>query len=52
MINSLIPLLPIEEQKRIVEKVENLMKICDLLESKLILNEKISENLLKSINNN
>ena len=50
--NIIIPIPPVEEQKRIVEKVENLMKICDLLESKLILNEKISENLLKSINNN
>lgn len=43
-----IPLLPIEEQKRIVSKVESLMKICDLLEEKITLNEKISENLLLS----
>ena len=43
-----IPLPPIEEQKRIVSKVESLMKICDLLEEKITLNEKISENLLLS----
>ena len=47
--NYLIPLPPIEEQKRIVSKIESLMKICDLLEEKIILNEKISENLLESI---
>ena len=41
----IVPLPPIEEQKRIVSKVESLMKICDLLEEKITLNEKISENL-------
>ena len=46
--NIEIPLPPIEEQKRIVSKVESLMKICDLLEEKITLNEKISENLLLS----
>lgn len=44
-----IPLPPIEEQKRIVSKVESLMKICDLLEEKITLNEKISDKLLESI---
>ena len=43
----LIP--PIEEQKRIVSKVESLMKICDLLEEKITLNEKISDKLLESL---
>lgn len=47
--NIEIPLPPLEEQKRIVNKVESLMKICDLLEEKITLNEKISERLLESI---
>lgn len=50
--NYLIPLPPLKEQKRIVEKVENLMEICNLLEEKINLSEKISENLLKSLLNN
>ena len=48
----LIPLPPLEEQKRIVEKVENLMEICNLLEEKINISENISENLLKSFTNN
>ena len=48
----LIPLPPLEEQKRIVEKVENLMEICNLLEEKINISENISENLLKSFMNN
>ncbi|MCI6153388.1 MAG: restriction endonuclease subunit S [Fusobacterium perfoetens] len=47
--NLLVPLPPLEEQKRIVEKVESLMKICDLLEEKINKNENISEKLLESI---
>lgn len=50
--NYLIPLPPLEEQKRIVEKIENLMEICNLLEEKIDISEKISENLLKSFMNN
>ena len=46
--NLSIPLPPLKEQKRIVSKVESLMKICDLLEEKITLNEKISENLFLS----
>ena len=49
VITSIFPLPPIEEQKRIVSKVESLMKICDLLEEKITLNEKISDKLLESI---
>lgn len=49
---TLIPLPPLEEQKRIVEKVENLMEICNLLEEKINISENISENLLKSFMNN
>ena len=45
----LVPLPPLEEQKRIVSKVEVLMKICDLLEEKITLNEKVSDKLLESI---
>ncbi len=48
----LIPLPPLKEQKRIVEKVENLMEICNLLEEKINISENISENLLKSFMNN
>lgn len=47
--NYLIPLPPLKEQKRIVSKVESLIKICDLLEEKITLNEKISDKLLESI---
>ena len=50
--NYLIPLPPLEEQKRIVKKVENLMEICNLLEEKINISENISENLLKSFTNN
>ena len=50
--NLLIPVPPLEEQKRIVEKIENLMEICNLLEEKIDTSEKISENLLKSFVNN
>ncbi len=50
--NYLIPLPPLEEQKRIVKKVENLMEICNLLEEKINISENISENLLKSFINN
>lgn len=50
--NYLVPLPPLEEQKRIVEKVENLMEICNLLEEKINISENISENLLKSFINN
>ena len=50
--NTLVVIPPLEEQKRIVEKVENLMEICNLLEEKIDVSEKISENLLKSFMNN
>ena len=48
----IVPLPPIEEQKRIVKKVENLMEICNLLEEKINISKNISENLLKSFMNN
>ena len=50
--NTLIVIPPIEEQKRIVEKVKNLMEICNLLEEKINISKNISENLLKSFMNN
>ena len=50
--NTLVVIPPLEEQKRIVEKVENLMEICNLLEEKIDISENISENLLKSFMNN
>ena len=49
IVKMLFTLPPIEEQKRIVSKVESLMKICDLLEEKITLNEKISDKLLESL---
>ena len=43
----LIPLPPLEEQKRIVEKFEQLMGLCDELELKLRNARKIARNLWK-----
>jgi len=47
--NSLIPLPPLEEQKRIVEKVEQLMGLCDELESKLRKSREDSEKLMETV---
>lgn len=44
-----IPLPPLEEQQRIVEKVDSLMKVCDLLEAKMKKSENISKKLLESL---
>ena len=40
---------PFPEQKRIVAKVDELMKLCDLLEKKMKENEKDSEKLMDSV---
>jgi len=45
--NIYIPLPPLEEQHRIVTKVEQLMKICDELEQTVQQNQKYSQELLK-----
>lgn len=48
----IIQLPPLEEQKRIVEKVDSLIKLCDKLENKIekqkIYNNKLMESILKS----
>jgi Restriction endonuclease S subunits len=45
------PLPPLEEQKRIVAKVDQLMKFCDELEGKLTHAQSLSENLIASMVN-
>lgn len=46
---TLIPLPPLAEQKRIVEKVGKLMKLCDELEKKISKNKVHSENLMDAV---
>jgi type I restriction enzyme S subunit len=47
--NSLVPLPPLPEQKRIVEKVEQLMGLCDELEAKLRKEKEDSEKLMEAV---
>jgi type I restriction enzyme, S subunit len=47
----LLPIPPLKEQKRIVAKVDQTMKLCDELEAKLTHAQSISENLMASIVN-
>lgn len=49
MINLPIPLPPLNEQKRIVEKVEQFMGLCDELESKLRKEREDSEKLMETV---
>ncbi len=44
-----VPLPPLSEQKRIVEKVDQLMKFCDELEQKIKENQKNSELLMETV---
>lgn len=50
--NYIIPIAPVEEQKRIVEKVNSLMVLCDALEKKIEeqkqYNNKLMESIIKS----
>ena len=47
--NMPVPLLPLNEQKRIVEKVEQLMGLCDELEVKLRKSREDSEKLMEMV---
>lgn len=46
---AIIPLAPFEEQKRIVEKVDSLMRLCDKLEKKIEKQKDYSNRLMQSI---
>lgn len=45
----IVPLPPLEEQNRIVEKVDSLMKLCDELEKKIQEQKEYSNKLMESI---
>jgi type I restriction enzyme S subunit len=47
--NSILPLPPLNEQKRIVAKVDQLMHLCDKLETRLNQSKKDSEMLIQAV---
>ncbi|MGL5964760.1 MAG: restriction endonuclease subunit S [Fusobacteriaceae bacterium] len=49
IINTLFLLPPLQEQERIVKRVDELMAVCDGLESKIEMGEKINQKLLSSL---
>jgi type I restriction enzyme S subunit len=46
-----MPFPPLAEQRRIVAKVDQLMALCDVLQSKLQQSRSISENLMAAVVN-
>lgn len=46
---KLFPLPPLKEQERIVNRIDELMTVCDTLESKIEIGEKINQKLLASL---
>ena len=46
--NYIFPLPPLEEQKRIVKKVDSLMRLCDELEKKIEEQKEYSNKLMES----
>jgi type I restriction enzyme S subunit len=49
LLNMLVLLPPLNEQKRIVEKVEQFMGLCDELESKLKKEREDGEKLMEAV---
>jgi len=45
----LIPIIPLQEQKEIVKKIQNLFKVCDALEIEIQSSKKSSEQLMQAV---
>lgn len=51
ILEKLFPLPPLKEQKRIVEKVDRLMALCDRMEEKVARSEELVEGMMESLTN-